>query len=528
MTETSSLASALHALAELAEAAGVDKERALSEAKQLAAAVAESATGAYLDWAEQVGQAPDAQGFFEAAAKGRRWRVGPTDLLTELRGAHSSFAPIYADALAEVAMQAGGLGEANQQVLQAAASAAQAQKSGANVGLDLTPGMLENHTNTQADRIAAMGRFESQANQMLSNVLGQLAENQRRIADLRDGSSELPQIDSLDQPPASQQEGRPRQREGAGSQQEMAAETETQAETQAEEEPERSVEELLAELDGLVGLESVKGEIHRQAAVLRVQALREKAGLKVPTITRHLVFVGNPGTGKTTVARLVGGIYKALGLLSKGQLIEVDRSELVAGYLGQTALKTAEVCASAIGGVLFIDEAYSLSGDQYGEEAINTLVKEMEDNRNDLVVIVAGYPEPMAEFIAENPGLTSRFRTTIFFDDYSDEELFAIFERQVASGDYDLADGGKDAFYGLVSQQIRDESFGNGRFSRNVFEAAVSHQAWRLRDAENPSLEQLRELTPEDIYGAELPVSPGDELVEAAKLSKSEVCDDVE
>ena len=167
----------------------------------------------------------------------------------------------------------------------------------------------------------------------------------------------------------------------------------------------------------------MKAEIHRQAAVLRVEGLRKEAGLAAPTITRHMIFNGNPGTGKTTVARLVAGIYRALGLLSKGQLVEVDRSELVAGYLGQTAMKTADVVKSAEGGVLFIDEAYSLAGDQYGQEAIDTLVKEMEDKRDDLVVIVAGYPVPMAVFISQNPGLDSRFRTTIDFVDYTDDEL---------------------------------------------------------------------------------------------------------
>ena len=226
-------------------------------------------------------------------------------------------------------------------------------------------------------------------------------------------------------------------------------EAEKPAEPETPKEPEpppKSLEELLAELDALVGLEAVKGEIHRQVAVLKIEAKREAAGLKVPTITRHLVFVGNPGTGKTTVARLVAGIYRALGLLTKGQLVEVDRSELVAGYLGQTAMKTADVVKSAVGGVLFIDEAYSLAGDQYGTEAVDTLVKEMEDRRDDLVVIVAGYPAPMAFFIAQNPGLASRFRTTIEFADYSDDELVGIFRVLAEAADYDITDDVEERF----------------------------------------------------------------------------------
>ena len=278
-----------------------------------------------------------------------------------------------------------------------------------------------------------------------------------------------------------------------------------------EPEPEKSLDELLAELDGLIGLGDVKAEIHRQVAVLRVEGLRTRAGLRSATITRHLVFVGNPGTGKTTVARLVGGIYRALGLLSKGQLVEVDRSELVAGYLGQTAIKTAEVVASAVGGVLFIDEAYSLAGDQYGTEAVDTLVKEMEDKRDDLVLIVAGYPDPMVVFIVQNPGLASRFRTTIEFADYADDELLAIFLRLAEGADYDVPDDTRTRFATILAATPRGPSFGNGRFARNLLEGAIGRHAWRLREVDEPTLEQLRELRPEDLDDEAKPAGPTDD-----------------
>ncbi len=261
----------------------------------------------------------------------------------------------------------------------------------------------------------------------------------------------------------------------------------------------KTVEELLAELDALIGLERVKREIHRQVAILRVDRLRAEAGMKNATITRHLVFTGNPGTGKTTVARLVSGIYQALGLLSKGLLVEVDRSELVAGYLGQTAIKTSEVVAKAGGGVLFIDEAYSLTGDEYGTEAVDTLVKEMEDRRDDLVVIVAGYPVPMKAFIDANPGLSSRFRTIIEFDDYTDDELVQILTLLAEGSDFDLPPGALAHFRELLARTTRDSTFGNGRFSRNMLEAAIGRHAWRLRDVEAPTTEQLRQLLPEDL-----------------------------
>ncbi len=269
------------------------------------------------------------------------------------------------------------------------------------------------------------------------------------------------------------------------------------------EQPARTLEELLAELDALIGLQRVKREIHRQVAVLRVERLRGEVGLRSPTLTRHLVFTGNPGTGKTTVARLVSGIYRALGLLSQGQLVEVDRSELVAGYLGQTATKTAEAVASAEGGVLFIDEAYSLTGtglqgDQYGQEAVDTLVKEMEDHRDDLVVIVAGYPAPMKVFISANPGLASRFRTTIEFEDYTDDELVEILLQLADGADYEIVPEAVERFRETLGRTPRGETFGNGRFARNALESAIGHQAWRLRDVAEPTRDQLRQLVARD------------------------------
>lgn len=268
---------------------------------------------------------------------------------------------------------------------------------------------------------------------------------------------------------------------------------------------EESLDDLLAELNNLIGLDVVKKDVTSLIHLQEIKRLRKSRGLKELPVSNHLVFYGNPGTGKTTVARLLAKIYYAMGILSQGQFVEVDRSGLVAGYVGQTALKVQEVVKSALGGVLFIDEAYTLSysnsGNDYGQEAIDTLLKAMEDNRDDFIVIVAGYPELMARFVDSNPGLRSRFNKYINFEDYNVEELIQIFKVMCKNAEYALTDDAS-----IYAAQVfetkyknRGKNFANAREVRNFFETAITRQANRLFGIQNPTNEELSTLTLDDV-----------------------------
>jgi Cdc6-like AAA superfamily ATPase len=280
------------------------------------------------------------------------------------------------------------------------------------------------------------------------------------------------------------------------------AETEPWQVPEAEVPQKEPVETVLAELEDLVGLAGVKAEVRLVANLLQVQRLRKQRGLPVVEGSRHLVFTGNPGTGKTTVARLLARVYHALDVVPKGQLVETDRSGLVAGYVGQTAIKVREVVTSAIGGVLLVDEAYALArgdGRDFGQEAIDTLVKLMEDHRDDLVVIAAGYLDEMADFIDSNPGLRSRFPKTIEFPDYSDDELVAIFCSMCETSHYAPTSDAVAAVRAWFEAQPRGKGFGNGRLVRNVFEDAVARQASRVVAIDSPTDEQLVALERADV-----------------------------
>lgn len=273
-------------------------------------------------------------------------------------------------------------------------------------------------------------------------------------------------------------------------------------------EEEKSLDELLKELDELVGLEKVKATVNDLIAYQKVQKLREKEGLFSSKSTLHLAFTGNPGTGKTTVARIVGRIYKQIGLLSKGHFLEVSRTDLIAGYQGQTALKVKEVIERAKGGVLFIDEAYSITendhSDSYGRECLTELTKALENYRDDLVVIVAGYTEPMKLFFESNPGLKSRFNTFIEFEDYDEEELDGIMNMMCKKNDYVLSKNAVEKIKAIIAYDVahKGEEFANGRLVRNLYEDIVMNHARRLNRIDKPSREELMELKADDIPSA--------------------------
>ncbi len=266
--------------------------------------------------------------------------------------------------------------------------------------------------------------------------------------------------------------------------------------------PRRTLIELLAELDQLVGLANVKAEVRRLSSLLQVQQLRAERGMPTIETSHHLVFTGNPGTGKTTVARLLSQIYHAVGVVTRGHLVETDRSKLVAGFVGQTALKTETALESALGGTLLVDEAYALARggeNDFGLEAIDTLVKFMEDHRDDIAIVAAGYPAEMTDFIDSNPGLKSRFTRTIRFPDYTEDELVDIFLQLGEKNQYDPSDDALQRVRHLIAAEPRTRGFGNARYVRNLFETAVSHQAVRLVALTDPSDEQLTTLTADDI-----------------------------
>ena len=271
--------------------------------------------------------------------------------------------------------------------------------------------------------------------------------------------------------------------------------------------PPEDINDLKAELDSYIGLGDVKKEVNNLINMATVFKRRQEAGLPTTDFSLHMVFTGNPGTGKTMIARLMARIYRSLGILSKGQLVEVDRSGLVAGYVGQTAIKTQQQIQKALGGVLFIDEAYALNGksdNDFGQEAIDTVLKAMEDHRDDIVVIVAGYDELMEQFIHSNPGLESRFNRYLHFDDYSTDEMVEIFKLQCKKGSYTLEEGAEEEVREFIDEanDAGGITFGNARGVRNIFEQILTEQANRLAQMAEFTKEDLMTITKDDVWKA--------------------------
>jgi hypothetical protein len=449
--------SALAALRSAGADAGFGADAVDNEAALFVAGICADDGAAAAAWAAAFGR-PELT-FGSAAARGRAWRDAPTELLARAvtNGTRPDLVIAYAKALVDLAAAAASIAAPNLERINAAGFAASAQ----------------------------LRAVAPPANSAPPSVV-ELVRPLLNAADPPPDPVGAPVVATAATPPAAATAPPPA-------------------------DPLPTLDELLAKLDDLIGLTAVKDEIHKQTELLRIESLRKEKGLKTPGVTKHLVFSGNPGTGKTTVARLVGGIYRALGVLEKGQLVETDRSGLVAGYVGQTALKTADVVTAAVGGVLFIDEAYALASDDFGNEAIDTLVKAMEDHRDELVLIVAGYTLEMAGFIASNPGLDSRFRTTIEFPDYTDDELVAIFRSLCEGADFTPNEACIDRLRLLLASVSRDRYFGNGRWVRNQFEAAVVRQAWRLRDTKAPTVDELRALSPDDLEAPPAITPPPDQ-----------------
>lgn len=354
------------------------------------------------------------------------------------------------------------------------------------------------------------------------DVINQMTRNNlNRIADDLWGVQSAPQVPS----PSAETPDVPASPAGKAEEEKKTQQTPAATE-QVEEEPPENIEDLKKELNEYIGLDTVKKEVESLINLVTVQKMREENGLPVNDLSLHMVFSGNPGTGKTMVARLMARIYKSLGILSKGHLVEVDRSGLVAGYVGQTAIKTGEAIQKAMGGVLFIDEAYALTnrgGNDYGQEAVDTLLKAMEDHRDDLIVIVAGYTELMEEFVHSNPGLESRFNRFLNFPDYTVQEMMDIFDMRCRKSGYELAEDARGLLRSLLALLSLDvKGFGNARGVRNLFERTVAAQANRLAALPDVTREMLMTLTADDLRAAEGGQLAEDDLRDAEREVEEE------